>query len=84
MAKRETTRSQRLDALAGLLRGVPADRLRDLLEKDARINIRLTAADLAGMKKTAKALQITVTEYVLRMHYIVSRRLNSSTQKEKK
>jgi mobilization protein NikA len=57
------------------LRGVRADKLRSVLTKDARIEIRVTSPEKAEMERAAKACNLTVTEYLTRLHHIAAERL---------
>ena len=75
--RQETTPRQaaRLNKLAGLLRGAKAEKLRSALVKSATLSLRLTPAEKADMEATAKRLGLTLTEYLERIHALVSARL---------
>lgn len=70
--KTTTTPRQRamLDQLAENLRDVPTERLESLLVKRGRISLRVTDADKASIEQTAQACNLTVTEYITRIHYL--------------
>ncbi len=61
--------------LAKTLKGMKPERLRMLLAKDKGITIRLSESDRDDMRRVAKSLNLTVTEYITRMHYLVSESL---------
>jgi predicted DNA binding CopG/RHH family protein len=69
----------RLKRLANLLGDVAPAELNTLLRKDSAIQMRVTEADKDDIKGTAKNLGLTVTEYLLRCHYIVSKRLSEES-----
>jgi hypothetical protein len=77
MAKEKAIKVQ-LDRLAAVMRKIPPDRLRMALVKDTVIQIRVTAVDKAAMMRTAQACQLTLTEYLTRLHYLASERLPHS------
>jgi len=61
--------------LAKTLKGMKPERLRMLLAKDKGITIRLSESDRDDMRRVAKSLNLTVTGYITRMHYLVSESL---------
>ena len=63
----------RLDKLKAEL--TPAQ-LRRELAKEARIDIRISAADKRSMTATAKKLGLTLTEYLVRLHQIAVEKLD--------
>lgn len=68
MTKTESE-SKKLDRLAAALRDVPSARLISALVKNKTVTIRVTETDKAEMFETAKACGLTLTEYVLRLHW---------------
>lgn len=68
----------RLKKLADLLRDVDPERVKRMLRKDATLQMRLTEADKDDIKGMAGDLGIPVSEYLLRCHWIVSKKLSES------
>ncbi len=66
----------RLKKLADLLRDVDPERVKMMIRKDATLQMRLTEADKDEIKITAGDLGISVSEYLLRCHWIVSKKLS--------
>lgn len=66
---------KRLDRLAEVMRQIPPERLQAVLVKNALIQIRVTEVDKAEMMKTAKACNLTLTDYLTRLHYLASEAL---------
>lgn len=56
---------------------VPTDpgELKALLKKSAIIQMRLTELDKEDIKNAASEFGLTVTEYLLRCHWVISKRL---------
>ena len=71
----------RIKKLAKILKDTDPDRLRMVLAKDCMIAIRVSEADKADMKRIAKSLNLTVTEYLTRMHYYVAQNLETVRSK---
>lgn len=67
MTKREIERA---------LKGVKPDELREEIAKDEKINIRVTNSDKEHMKRVAKYMGVTLTEYLLSLHRLAASRLN--------
>jgi predicted DNA binding CopG/RHH family protein len=63
------------DRLATVLEKVPTKKLRASLTKTKAIAIRVTEDDHEGMRLTAKACGMSVTEYITRLHAFASERL---------
>jgi predicted DNA binding CopG/RHH family protein len=65
----------RIRRLAKLLENMPPERVKMLMAKSARINLRVTEHEKQEIASTAKALGLTVTEYLTKCHGLVSGRL---------
>jgi hypothetical protein len=59
-----------LDELADLVKKIDPERMRDALVKDEMIAIRVTAAEKEEMKRMAKLLSVTLTEYLCQLHRV--------------
>lgn len=57
------------DALAQVLRSVSGEKLRAILKRDLTFTFRLSAMDRETMDRAAKAVDIPVSEYLIRLHY---------------
>ncbi len=66
---KKVSESKKLDRLAAALRDVPPTRLVSALVKDRTVTVRVTETDKAEMFETAQACGLTLTEYVLRLHW---------------
>ena len=66
----------RIKKLAKILKDTDPDRLRTFIAKDSAITIRVSETDKADMRRIAKSLNLTVTEYLTRMHYFVAQNLD--------
>jgi mobilization protein NikA len=66
---------QKTNRLATVLEKVPAKRLRASLTKTKAIAIRVTEDDHEGMRLTAKACGMSVTEYLTRLHAFAAEKL---------
>ncbi len=62
--------NKKLDRLASTLDNESPERLRTLLRADARLNLRLSVVEKEEIERTAKALDMTVTAYLLAIHRI--------------
>ena len=51
-------------------RRLTPERLESVLAKRQKIQIRVSESDKADIAATAKWLQLTATEYLLRLHYL--------------
>ncbi len=58
-----------LDKLAGVLKEIHPSRLEKLLDKKETVNIRVSETDKDTLKATSQALGLTLTDYLLRLHY---------------
>lgn len=73
-----------VDRLAKLLRGVSPRRLDTFLAKRVSLSMRLSETDRAGMRKVAKACNLTVTEYLTRLHYFAEAKIRDRGGTEKR
>ena len=78
---RRTEVQKDLDRLADLVKGIPAERLEKALRKNRLLTMRLSEADHEDIKRTAAKLGLTVTDYLLRLHYLASERLNERSRR---
>ena len=62
---------RKLDELARALKRTDPERIRSLMVKTERIQLRCSASDRAGIVRMAKLCNLTLTEYLLRMHYLI-------------
>lgn len=58
-----------IDALAKTIRDIPGDKLRAILKRDKAFTFRLSEVDRGTMEKAAKAMGVSVAEYLIRLHY---------------
>lgn len=58
-----------MDALATALRNRTGEQLRAILKRDKAFTFRLSEMDRETMDRAAKALEIPVAEYLIRLHY---------------
>jgi len=65
-----------LDTVADALRFQRRDRIESLMVKNKQLNLRLSASDLAAIKASASKCGLSVSEYVLRCHEVVSAKLD--------
>ena len=80
MAKRKDIQRD-LDRLAELVKGISPERLDKVLRKSRLMTMRVSEADHEDMKRTARKLGLTVTDYMLRLHYLASARLKERLKK---
>lgn len=80
MARRKDVQKD-LDRLADLVKGIAPERLEKALRKNRLLTMRLTEADHEDIKRTAAKLGLTVTDYLLRLHYLTLERLNERPKK---
>lgn len=76
-APTDDIRQKKLDKLAQALENESPERLRTLLKSDARLNLRLSGVEKEEIERTAKALDMTVTAYLLSIHQICRGKLIS-------
>lgn len=51
--------------------------------KETTMTIRLSKADKESMLETARSLDLTLTEYVIRLHHLVEKRVKLFQQADK-
>ncbi len=61
---------ERLDRLAGLMRGTSARKIQTAILRDKRVNLRVTATEKEQIDRMAKRLGLTVSDYLLGLHRI--------------
>ena len=71
-----TTRKQKLDRLAMIMQEVSPDRLRSALVKEDTVQIRVSATEKADMQRVAKACNLTLTDYICRLHAFAAEKLD--------
>jgi hypothetical protein len=64
------------NSLERLVESVDGKSLGGDLSKTEFIQFRVTAKEKADIRRTAKHLHLTVSEYLLRMHTLVTQKLN--------
>ena len=64
-------------------RQLTPERLESILAKRQKMQIRVSESDKADIAATAKWLQLTATEYLLRLHYLAVELLRSRMKKTK-
>lgn len=74
---KKTASPNTFDRLAAHLKTVSPSRLRKLIAKDARIDFRLSETDKDAMQATAQGVGLTVSEYLVRLHYVANKKLGS-------
>jgi hypothetical protein len=65
---------ERLEAAA---EGIPLADLRGTGRKSTLVQFRVTLAEKASLQRTADALGVSVSEYLLRLHTLVSPKLSA-------
>lgn len=63
------------DLLHELLRDADADRLQGALDKNKMVAVRVTESDKAELQWMAESLRLTMSEYLLRLHWFAFERL---------
>ena len=61
---------KKLDKLTRALENESPERLRTLLKADARLNLRLSGVEKLEIERTAQALDMSITSYLLSIHRI--------------
>ena len=74
MARRKEVQKD-LARLADLVKGIAPERLEKVLRKSRLLTMRVSEADHEDIKRTAARLGLTVTDYLLRLHYLASKKL---------
>lgn len=86
MTKRKRKMTPEIEAglshLKQLVRDIPADRLALVLEKSKRININVTPHEHEEIHATAESFGLSVTDYLLRMHDLISERLREESRRK--
>ena len=70
-----TSRKENLDRMATIMKDVPPDRLRSALAKEGTIQIRVSATEKAEMQRVAKTCNLTLTDYLCRLHAVAAQKL---------
>ncbi len=60
---------KKLDKLAKALQGVSPERLETVTRKTAYLTIRVTPSDKADIKTTAAGLDLSITDYLMGLHW---------------
>lgn len=76
-----TTKKKKLDALAAAVKGIPAGRIEEYMSRKMTLNMRLSQVEKEGIKAAATRYGLTVTEYLLRLHALVSERAATAKKK---
>lgn len=63
------------DRLAKVFKGKKPERVREFIAKNRVISIRVSETDRVEMKRVAKNLHLTLSEYLLRLHYYAAETL---------
>ena len=79
MAERKDVQKD-LDELAELAKGIPPERLEKALRKSKLLTMRVSEADHEDLKQTASKLGLTVTDYLLRLHYLAAEQLKGRSK----
>ena len=77
----KVVQDKQLDALAEALRGIGPERLKTILRKNKAVQIRVSESDLVDMKRRAKGCGLTLTDYLTRLHYVASAKMNGGKKK---
>ena len=70
MKKVPARSKDRFTAVTESFRRLTPERLESILAKRQKMQIRVSESDKADIAATAKWLQLTATEYLLRLHYL--------------
>lgn len=74
------------DRFAGVtesFRQLTPERLESILAKRQKMQIRVSESDKADIAATAKWLQLTATEYLVRLHYLTAELLKGRIGKDR-
>jgi len=82
--KRKMTPEMQADLarLKKLVQGIPKDRLSLVLERSKRVNFTVTPQEHEDIRRTAESFGLTMTDYILRLHALVSERLREETRRK--
>ena len=67
--------NKKLNELAGIVKRTPTEKLRTALVKSNGIFIRVTENDKKSVKETASSLRLSVSEYIIKIHYLIKDQL---------
>ncbi len=70
-----------MDRLIEVVRNIPPERLALVLERSKRINFTVTPHEHDDIRATADAFGLTMTDYLLRIHALVSERIREEGRK---
>jgi hypothetical protein len=68
--------------LRELVRGIPRERLALALTATERITFNVTPVDKEEIRATAEALGLSMTDYLLRLHALISERLREEGRRK--
>src|SRR5262245_6015633 len=80
-SKKKTSDDPRFDRLAELLRDTEPERLRQLLVKGSVVNFRCSEVDKQEIARVASECSLSVSEYLLRLHYFAAERLSKRARR---
>ena len=83
MKKKPDRSKDRFKDVTESFRQLTPERLESILAKRQKMQIRVSESDKADIAATAKWLQLTATEYLLRLHYLAVELLRSRMTKTK-
>ena len=72
MKKKPARSKDRFRAVTESFRQLTPARLESILAKRQKMQIRVSESDKAAIAGTAKWLQLTATDYLLRLHYLAA------------
>lgn len=72
MKKKPARSKDRFTEVTDSFRRLTPARLESILAKRQKMQIRVSESDKADIAATAKWLQLTATEYLLRLHYLAA------------
>ncbi|BFU94309.1 MAG: hypothetical protein NTNFB02_10310 [Nitrospira sp.] len=72
MRKKPGRSNDRFKAVTEGFRRLTPERLESILAKRQKMQMRVSESDKADIAATAKWLQLTATEYLLRLHYLAA------------
>lgn len=68
--------------LRELVRGIPRERLALALTATERITFNVTPVDKEEIRATAEAFGLSMTDYLLRLHALISERLRQEERRK--
>ena len=81
MKKKPDRSKDRFKDVTESFRQLTPERLESILAKRQKMQIRVSESDKADIAATAKWLQLTATEYLLRLHYLAGNLLRGRMEK---